>query len=143
MATRRTEEEASPPPPGWYPDPTDAERQRYWDGEAWTTHTGVDSRSRLEGVEAPRARTGIVRTWERPAFLVTYLLVGILLGPIAMRFAGRAEAGERELARRYARAAQLWTIAAVIIGLTVWFVVFDLMDWLEPIGLGVLEGTVD
>ena len=23
------------PPPGWYPDPADASRRRYWDGSAW------------------------------------------------------------------------------------------------------------
>ncbi|HEV3191392.1 MAG TPA: DUF2510 domain-containing protein, partial [Polyangiaceae bacterium] len=26
----------SSPPPGWYPDPTSAERLRHWDGGAWT-----------------------------------------------------------------------------------------------------------
>jgi hypothetical protein len=25
------------PPPGWYPDPNDASRQRYWDGSKWTS----------------------------------------------------------------------------------------------------------
>ncbi|MEI8240056.1 MAG: heavy metal-binding domain-containing protein [Actinomycetota bacterium] len=24
------------PPAGWYPDPTDASRMRYWDGNAWS-----------------------------------------------------------------------------------------------------------
>ena len=27
------------PVPGWYPDPADATRQRYWDGAAWSPHT--------------------------------------------------------------------------------------------------------
>lgn len=27
-----------PPPAGWYPDPTNAAIQRYWDGAAWTEH---------------------------------------------------------------------------------------------------------
>jgi hypothetical protein len=25
----------SAPPPGWYPDPSDGSRRRYWDGHAW------------------------------------------------------------------------------------------------------------
>ena len=27
------------PPTGWYPDPADAQRQRYWDGTNWTAET--------------------------------------------------------------------------------------------------------
>jgi hypothetical protein len=27
------------PPPGWYPDPGQPGRQRYWDGRIWTEHT--------------------------------------------------------------------------------------------------------
>ncbi len=27
------------PDPGWYPDPDDASRARYWDGQAWTDRT--------------------------------------------------------------------------------------------------------
>lgn len=35
---------ANPPfqpevPAGWYPDPADAQRERYWDGRQWTEHT--------------------------------------------------------------------------------------------------------
>ncbi len=29
---------AAPPPPGWYPDPSGARRQRYFDGSEWTEH---------------------------------------------------------------------------------------------------------
>jgi Protein of unknown function (DUF2510) len=29
---------ASNPPAGWYPDPEQPGRQRYWDGSAWAQH---------------------------------------------------------------------------------------------------------
>lgn len=29
----------SPPPAGWYPDPGNAQLQRWWDGSVWTDHT--------------------------------------------------------------------------------------------------------
>jgi hypothetical protein len=29
------------PPAGWYPDPQDAQQQRYWDGATWTGHTAA------------------------------------------------------------------------------------------------------
>lgn len=32
---------ASSPAPGWYPDPQDAARQRWWDGGAWTEHVNA------------------------------------------------------------------------------------------------------
>lgn len=28
------------PPPGWYADPSDGTRWRWWDGSQWTSHTG-------------------------------------------------------------------------------------------------------
>jgi len=31
------------PQPGWYPDPADASRQRYWAGDAWTAETRTPS----------------------------------------------------------------------------------------------------
>src|SRR5262245_51218260 len=31
---------ANDPPAGWYPDPDDPARARYWDGTAWTAYTG-------------------------------------------------------------------------------------------------------
>lgn len=34
------------PPPGWYPDPDDQERTRYWDGEEWTQRHDIGEESR-------------------------------------------------------------------------------------------------
>ena len=44
MSTDQPFEQAPPTPPaapvaGWYPDPADATKQRYWDGAAWTSTT--------------------------------------------------------------------------------------------------------
>ncbi|MGH9028169.1 MAG: DUF2510 domain-containing protein [Acidimicrobiales bacterium] len=30
---------AGSPPPAWYPDPTSPDKQRWWDGSAWSQHT--------------------------------------------------------------------------------------------------------
>ena len=45
---------SSDPPAGWYPDPGDPGLVRYWDGEAWTGHTG--SREKLERAARPTRR---------------------------------------------------------------------------------------
>ena len=37
-AAGRTVVKETAPPPGWYPDPSGAAQQRYWDGVAWTEH---------------------------------------------------------------------------------------------------------
>lgn len=34
-------EEISLPAAGWYPDPADASRIRWWDGQTWTQHVAV------------------------------------------------------------------------------------------------------
>lgn len=37
-AAEGVEGDELPPPPGWYPDPTDRQDHRWWDGAAWTDH---------------------------------------------------------------------------------------------------------
>jgi hypothetical protein len=37
---------AGPPPPGWYPDPSGAPGQRYWDGRTWTQWSNPPSQQR-------------------------------------------------------------------------------------------------
>ena len=33
----------TPPPPGWFPDPSGQPQLRWWDGAAWTSHTAAPS----------------------------------------------------------------------------------------------------
>jgi len=40
---QRGQAHAGPPAPGWYPDPWSQAPTRYWDGSAWTGHTGPTS----------------------------------------------------------------------------------------------------
>lgn len=126
------------PPPGWYPDPVDRTQQRYWDGSSWTRHTGHETVPVSVAPREPRTSGGPVSTWHRASFVVTYLLGGLLLGPVAMRYAGRArgayEAGDRDAARSYAARARGWTIAAAIVGLGT---IATLVWWLS------VEGAID
>jgi eukaryotic-like serine/threonine-protein kinase len=46
------------PPAGWYPDPTDAQVARYWDGRGWTDFTGP--------LESPSSHPAAAPALERP-----------------------------------------------------------------------------
>lgn len=48
-------EEQSSAPAGWYPDPTMADTQRYWDGSAWTDHRAPATPA---AAPAPRSASG-------------------------------------------------------------------------------------
>jgi hypothetical protein len=72
-------------PPGWYPDPLDRHRQRYWDGQRWTDHAqpaGVNpSPLDLRGSNDP-VRT--VPWWQTWWVIVPALLVCLPLGLIGL-----------------------------------------------------------
>lgn len=62
---------AAQPPAGWYPDPSDATQQRYWDGSAWTGHTAAAT-ARAAAPIGAAAMTGAalpasVPAWQMPA----------------------------------------------------------------------------
>lgn len=51
---------------GWYPDPEDAKRQRYWDGQKWT-----DRRAPLSGVHPPSPQPASTSAWNSSTRTVT------------------------------------------------------------------------
>lgn len=57
-----TAEMTDGPPAGWYPDPNDPERSRYWNGSAWTAHTGP-----LEGEPGPPPKGPFAEPGPSPA----------------------------------------------------------------------------
>ncbi len=61
------------PPSGWYPDPSGAPGQRYWDGTAWTEHFAPVAMQRahpLTYVEGPNHALHFILT------LLTFPLCG-------------------------------------------------------------------
>ncbi len=107
------------PPAGWYPDPQDANRQRYWDGTAWTEHTadatpqatatGPGSMSSAPSVSSSSSPD----TWTWQSIVATIFCCNIL-GVIGVLNAGRAEqavkAGDVAAANQYAANAKKWTL---------------------------------
>jgi len=65
-------------PPGWYPDANAPGGQRWWDGAAWTEHTGQDPAQQFQPLEQPKApagtQTGTLWIW----LVVVLPLVGLI-----------------------------------------------------------------
>ncbi len=60
--------------PGWFPDPTDKSKMRWWDGNGWTPHVSRDGRVWVETPSAPP--TG-ARLWRMPLWL--WIVIGVVL----------------------------------------------------------------
>ena len=111
------------PPAGWYPDPQDASRQRYWDGTSWTEHTAEGSPQAAGSAARQPAATGSASdpdTWTWQSILVTILCCAPF-GVAGALNAGRAEqairGGDVAAADKHSRQARKWTLW----GLGVWF----------------------
>ena len=121
------------PPAGWYPDPQDGTRQRYWDGDAWTEHTADASPQATSATTAPTAGStssaGSPDTWTWQSIVATIFCCN-LLGVVGVLNAGRAEAalraGDVAGAREHASKARKWTLwsAGIAIGLGLLYVAF-------------------
>ena len=117
------------PPAGWYPDPQDADRQRYWDGNAWTEHT-ADASPQAAGAAATTSTSSSgPDTWTWQSILATIFCCNVL-GVVGVLNAGRAEqalrAGDGAAADEYASRARKWTLwsAGVMILLALAYIAF-------------------
>lgn len=106
------------PPAGWYPDPQDASRQRYWNGTAWTEHTAAGSPQAGGQAAAPATTSsaGGPDTWTWQSIIATIFCCNVL-GVAGVLNAGRAEqavrAGDLAAARQHAAQARKWTLWSV------------------------------
>jgi hypothetical protein len=71
------------PPAGWYPDPKDPKRRRYWNGTAWTGHTAPLER------EAPKPLHGMA--WWAYSVLAFAVLANVVFTVIALIYASKVQ----------------------------------------------------
>lgn len=117
------------PPAGWYPDPQDNTRQRYWDGNAWTEHTAdggpQTAAAAATSVGSATSTAGDPDTWTWQSIIVTILCCAPL-GVAGALNAGRAEqavrSGDIAAANKHAAQAKKWTLW----GLGIWFLLVAL-----------------
>lgn len=121
------------PPAGWYPDPHDQSRQRYWDGTQWTDHAAPQTEVAgsaswpQDSSAAPSLGLGdqAPDPWLWQSITTTVLCcftTGIagIPGIVGIVFASQsqsaAQRGDLAEARSKARAARNWTIGAIVAG---------------------------
>ncbi|MGU3643874.1 G5 domain-containing protein [Microbacterium sp. C23T] len=69
-------------PPGWYPDPVNASRQRWWDGDAWGPHVTSDGTTWFEPL--PPATPTVERAARRMPVWAWILIGAVALIPIIL-----------------------------------------------------------
>ncbi len=123
-------DQVSSVPAGWYPDPSDATRRRYWDGAAWTAHVHPPVATAPADLRAPEGTR-----WSTPwiwliVFLPLLSLVSLLLVPldgiVESSFAEPENAMQAQL-ELYGSPGYLLSIATgwILTALLVFFAVLD------------------
>ncbi|MDT0143225.1 G5 domain-containing protein [Microbacterium sp. PRC9] len=69
-------------PPGWYPDPVNANRQRWWDGNAWGVHVASNGTTRVEPL--PPTTPTTARASRRMPVWAWILIGAVALIPIIL-----------------------------------------------------------
>ncbi|GAA4048752.1 GmrSD restriction endonuclease domain-containing protein [Agromyces indicus] len=77
---------APTPPAGWYPDPTNASLQRYWDGESWVER-------RAAAIVAGPSAGNAPRGWFAPLTLLSWVVIAALSLLTVIAFASTGVAG--------------------------------------------------
>jgi Protein of unknown function (DUF2510) len=75
------------PPPGWYPDPSGAPHQRYWDGARWTDHIAPPPPPAQEIAPPPapqRSGSNSGLFWGSLVTAILFPLIGFILGIVLM-----------------------------------------------------------
>ncbi|WP_080575325.1 G5 domain-containing protein [Microbacterium testaceum] len=67
----------SAPQPGWYPDPTDGRRWRWWNGTAWSDQIGESGRQRSSPLTPTARRKRRVPVW-------IWVVAGVIVFPVLL-----------------------------------------------------------
>jgi hypothetical protein len=117
-------------PAGWYPDPSDASQQRWWDGNAWTEH-----QQHVPGYGAPTLAQhgyGVGPAFDKPRTWLWLSIISVfgvtILGVIAIVFSTQVnrhwQAGRVQQAASASKTALWLAIIAIVIGIPtdIWYV---------------------
>lgn len=119
------------PPAGWYPDPQDNTRQRYWDGNAWTEHTAPGQQASSAPAQQPAYAQNNALGAQAPdpwmwQSIVTTVICCLTTGFFGLLGIGgivnasgsqqAANRGDLPEAERKAKLARNFTIATLVLG---------------------------
>jgi len=118
------------PPAGWYPDPQDGTKQRYWDGTAWTEHTAPGAQqaqpAATGGFTAATGGVGLGAQAPDPWLwqsIVATIICCLPTGIAGIIYAAKSQkaAGMGDLAGATAAAgtAKTWTLVSIGVGVLV------------------------